>query len=59
MKKKIMTGTCSSTYLWTRCTHNLAYKFNISFWIFTKKLVFCELCHQAMTEEEWEATRKH
>ncbi len=52
-KHKIVEGetttATTTTASWTTCSHENGYFFGVKFWIFRKRLFWCEDCHQALT----------
>jgi len=51
------TGT-ASTSTWTACLHDNGTFFSVKFWIFRKRLFFCEDCHACFDEKFIKALRK-
>jgi hypothetical protein len=54
MKYTDITNLTASTGTYTPCPHHTGWFFIVRFWIFKKKMYWCDLCHKAMTQKKLE-----
>ncbi len=55
--KKDKTTMFSGTALWSACPHERGWYFTIYFWIFKKKMFWCDVCHNPLDLKQYELER--